>query len=76
MIEILKGVYGVDHSEAKDHSPETWALNCEEGVVVVDAEVKPDTVGTLASLPYIAFGSGRDIVDLSRVKFLLIPEIR
>jgi hypothetical protein len=75
MIEILKGVYSVDHSEAKNHSPETWALNCKEGVVVVDAKMKPDTVDTPASLPYIAFGSGRDI-DLSRVKFLLIPEIR
>ncbi|HUV54912.1 MAG TPA: MBL fold metallo-hydrolase [Candidatus Krumholzibacteriaceae bacterium] len=36
MVKILDGVYSVDHSEAKNHSMESWILDCGEGVVLVD----------------------------------------
>ena len=36
MVKILDGVYSIDHSEAKNHSMESWILDCEEGVVLVD----------------------------------------
>jgi len=36
LVEILEGVHGVDHSEAGDHSMESWILDCDEGVVLVD----------------------------------------
>ncbi len=36
MVKILDGVYSMDHSEAKDHSMESWLLDCGEGVVLVD----------------------------------------
>ncbi len=36
MVEILDGVYSLDHSEARDHSMESWILDCGEGVVLVD----------------------------------------
>jgi len=36
LVKILDGVYSIDHSEAKNHSMESWILDCEEGVVLVD----------------------------------------
>lgn len=36
MVKILDGVYSIDHSEAKNHSLESWILDCGEGVVLVD----------------------------------------
>lgn len=36
MVKILDGVYSLDHSEAKNHSMESWILDCKEGVVLVD----------------------------------------
>jgi glyoxylase-like metal-dependent hydrolase (beta-lactamase superfamily II) len=36
LVKILDGVYSLDHSEAKNHSMESWILDCEEGVVLVD----------------------------------------
>lgn len=36
MVKILDGVYSMDHSEAKNHSMESWILDCKEGVVLVD----------------------------------------
>ena len=36
MVKILDGVYSMDHSEAKNHSMESWILDCGEGVVLVD----------------------------------------
>jgi len=36
LVKILDGVYSVDHSEAKNHSMESWILDCGEGVVLVD----------------------------------------
>jgi glyoxylase-like metal-dependent hydrolase (beta-lactamase superfamily II) len=36
LVKILDGVYSLDHSEARDHSMESWILDCDEGVVLVD----------------------------------------
>jgi len=36
LVKILDGVYSMDHSEAKNHSMESWILDCGEGVVLVD----------------------------------------
>ena len=36
MVKIFDGVYGIDHSESKNHSMESWILECEEGVALVD----------------------------------------
>ncbi len=47
MVEILEGVHGVDHSEAKDHSMESWILDCDEGVVLVDGGMTLEHVKNL-----------------------------
>ena len=36
MVKILDGFYSLDHSEVRDHSMESWILDCDEGVVLVD----------------------------------------
>jgi glyoxylase-like metal-dependent hydrolase (beta-lactamase superfamily II) len=41
MVKVLDGLYSLDHSEKKDHSMESWILNCKEGVVIVDVAMKP-----------------------------------
>ena len=63
MVEVLKDVYSMDHSEAKDHSRETWLLNCKEGVVVIDAGMKPDAVERITS-ELSSFGKGWKDVKL------------
>ena len=83
MVEVLKGVYSIDHSDAKDHSLETWVLNCKEGVVVIDAGMKPDAVDKIESelssfdrgwrdvkLVLITHKHGDHIKNLPRVKEL------
>jgi len=47
LVEILEGVHGVDHSEAKDHSMESWILDCDEGVVLVDGGMTLEHVKNL-----------------------------
>ena len=47
MVEILEGVYSVDHSEARDHSMESWILDCDEGMVLVDGGMTGDHVKNL-----------------------------
>jgi len=37
----------VDHSEAKDHSMESWILDCDEGVVLVDGGMTLEHVKNL-----------------------------
>ena len=59
MVEILEGVYSVDHSEAKNHSMESWILDCDEGVVLVDGGMTGEHVGNLeAELKGIGKGWG------------------
>jgi glyoxylase-like metal-dependent hydrolase (beta-lactamase superfamily II) len=36
MVKILEGLYSVDHSEAKNHSMESWILDCSEGTILID----------------------------------------
>jgi len=47
LVEILEGVYSVDHSEARDHSMESWILDCDEGMVLVDGGMTGDHVKNL-----------------------------
>ena len=47
MVKILEGVYSVDHSEARNHSMESWILDCDEGVVLVDGGMTGEHVGNL-----------------------------
>jgi len=47
LVEILEGVYSVDHSEAKNHSLESWILECDEGLVLVDGGMTEEHVGNL-----------------------------
>jgi glyoxylase-like metal-dependent hydrolase (beta-lactamase superfamily II) len=41
MVKILEGVYGIDHSEAKNHSMESWILDCNEGTILIDGGMSP-----------------------------------
>ena len=36
MFEVLKSVFSLNHSEAGNHSLESWILNCEDGVLCID----------------------------------------
>jgi glyoxylase-like metal-dependent hydrolase (beta-lactamase superfamily II) len=49
MVELMKGIHVVDHSEAKDHSLETWILDCPEGTVLIDGGQRPDAVDNIKS---------------------------
>jgi glyoxylase-like metal-dependent hydrolase (beta-lactamase superfamily II) len=44
MKKVLKNVYSLDHSEAGDHSLESWILDCNEGVVIIDGGMTPKAV--------------------------------
>jgi glyoxylase-like metal-dependent hydrolase (beta-lactamase superfamily II) len=44
MVEILKGIRGIDHSEKQDHSLESWVLDCPQGVIIVDTAMRPESV--------------------------------
>ncbi|HEX9915006.1 MAG TPA: MBL fold metallo-hydrolase [Candidatus Bathyarchaeia archaeon] len=41
---MLENVYSIDHSEAGDHSLETWVLNCGKGVVLIDGGMRENAV--------------------------------
>lgn len=44
MVKVLENVYSIDHSEAGDHSLETWVLDCGEGVVLIDGGMRENAV--------------------------------
>lgn len=44
MVKVLENVYSIDHSEAGDHSLETWVLNCGKGVVLIDGGMRENAV--------------------------------
>jgi len=48
-MEVLKGVHSIDHSEAKDHSLESWVIDCAEGVVLIDGGMTPQAVENIAA---------------------------
>jgi len=44
MVEVIKGVRSIDHSEKQDHSMESWILDCPQGIVIVDTAMHPQSV--------------------------------
>lgn len=48
-MEVLNGIHSIDHSEAKDHSLESWVLDCKEGVVIVDGGMMPQAVENIST---------------------------
>ncbi len=48
-MEVLEGIHSIDHSEEKNHSLETWVLNCKEGVVLIDGGMTPQAVENIAA---------------------------
>jgi len=44
LVKVLENVYSIDHSEAGDHSLETWVLNCGKGVVLIDGGMRENAV--------------------------------
>jgi len=47
LVKVLENVYSIDHSEARDHSLETWVLDCKEGVVLIDGGMKENAVDNI-----------------------------
>jgi len=47
LVKVLENVYSMDHSEAGDHSLETWVLDCEEGVVLIDGGMRENAVDNI-----------------------------
>ena len=47
MVKILENVYSMDHSEAKDHSMESWILTCGEGTILIDGGMTPQHVDNI-----------------------------
>ena len=47
MVKVLENVYSMDHSEAGDHSLETWILDCKEGVVLIDGGMRENAVDNI-----------------------------
>ena len=48
-MEVLEGIYSIDHSEEKNHSLETWVLNCKEDIVLIDGGMTPQAVENIAA---------------------------
>jgi glyoxylase-like metal-dependent hydrolase (beta-lactamase superfamily II) len=44
MLNVMENVYSLDHSEAGNHSLESWILDCNEGVIIVDGGMTPKAV--------------------------------
>jgi len=44
LVKVLENVYSIDHSDARDHSLETWILDCKEGVVLIDGGMRENAV--------------------------------
>lgn len=49
MVKILDNVYSIDHSEAKNHSMESWILDCSEGTILIDGGMTPQHVDNIAA---------------------------
>jgi glyoxylase-like metal-dependent hydrolase (beta-lactamase superfamily II) len=43
------GVHTIDNSETKNHDMECWALDCKEGVVLIDGGMTPQAVENIAA---------------------------
>ena len=49
MVKILDNVYSIDHSDAKNHSMESWILDCSEGTILIDGGMTPQHVDNIAA---------------------------
>jgi glyoxylase-like metal-dependent hydrolase (beta-lactamase superfamily II) len=49
MVKILDNVYSIDHSEAKNHSMESWILDCSEGTILIDGGMTPQHVDNIGA---------------------------
>lgn len=48
-MQQLKGIHTIDNSEAKNHGMECWALDCPEGVVLIDGGMTPQHIDNIAA---------------------------
>ncbi len=48
-MQTLKGIHTIDNSEQKNHGMECWALDCKEGVVLIDCGMTPQHVDNIAA---------------------------
>lgn len=44
MVKIMENIYSIDHSDAKNHSMESWILDCSEATILIDGGMTPDHV--------------------------------
>ena len=44
MVKILENVYSMDHSADKNHSMESWILDCSEGTILIDGGMTDEHV--------------------------------
>ena len=49
MVKILDNVHSIDHSEAKNHSMESWILDCSEGTILIDGGMTPQHVDNISA---------------------------
>ena len=47
MAKILENVYSMDHSADKNHSMESWILDCGEGTILIDGGMTPEHVNNI-----------------------------
>jgi len=48
-MHTLRGIYTIDNSENRNHGMECWALDCSEGVVLIDGGMTPQHVDNIAA---------------------------
>ncbi len=48
-MQTLPGIYTIDNSEKKNHDMECWALDCKEGVVLIDGGMNPQHVDNIGA---------------------------
>ncbi len=46
-MQTLPGIFTIDNSEKKNHDMECWALDCKEGVVLIDGGMTPEHVDNI-----------------------------
>jgi len=49
LVEVLKGIHSIDHSDKGDHSLETWILDCPQGLVLIDTAMQPESVNKIGN---------------------------
>ena len=49
MVKILENIYSMDHSADKNHSMESWILDCKEGTILIDGGMTPEHVDNIAA---------------------------